>query len=669
MNYFNNLMIRTKLIIALLSLASIGLMLGFINILHSSHQSKLIKKMYTHPYTVSNTVREIQTTIITIHRDMKDVTLKINELEFNSQIKKVDQLEKKVFQLYKKIYNLYLGDKKEIQFNEELFRNWKPIRSEIINKTQQGKIKEAAAITKGKGARYVKKLTDSVRKLVIFADSNAKNFFDDSIDAQEYTLNITIFLFGLLFIITLLAIYGVNQDISTPLRSLVKLMKHIGQDDLSRKEFQGAVSLASRKDEIGSLFSSFEKMLRFIKEAYHTLDQEKKYIEAIIQSNSTAIIALNAKGTILTYNLKAQQLFGYTQKEMMGTNNVDLIIPNNFIERHHKAFDKFIQSKAETISQAPKELTAQRKDGTIFPIKLSFGLSTQDNETIVIANITDVTYEKELVKELQERSLELLSLNQSLEERVNQELIKNQQHLQKNFDQARLAQMGEMISMIAHQWRQPLSAVTSITANLLIKLQFIDTTPYGKEILQLHELFGSKLHEIDRIMQLLSQTIDDFRNFYRPDKEKKIIKVNAPIDKALSIIEASLKSKGVELDINYQTTKEFSVHESELMQVLLNILKNAEDNFLEKEVKNPHISINTLDTNEGIQIKVCDNGGGINDEIIQKIFTPYFSTKDEKNGTGLGLYMCKIIIEDHHGGTLDVFNEAEGCCFLIQLKS
>ena len=109
------------------------------------------------------------------------------------------------------------------------------------------------------------------------------------------------------------------------------------------------------------------------------------------------------------------------------------------------------------------------------------------------------------------------------------------------------------------------------------------------------------------------------------------------------------------------------MHANEIMQVLLNLFKNAEDNFIEKETEEPLISIETYTQKESLVINVCDNGGGISEDVIEKIFDPYFSTKDDKNGTGLGLYMSKIIVEQHHKGKLDVFNIEHGVCFQLRL--
>ena len=253
---------------------------------------------------------------------------------------------------------------------------------------------------------------------------------------------------------------------------------------------------------------------------------------------------------------------------------------------------------------------------------------------------------------------------------LEEETKKNQQQEKAMIEQSRLAQMGEMISMIAHQWRQPLGAIASTTVNLQMKLEleaFDFSTEDGIE--EAKEYFKQRFVNIEEYVQSLTTTIDDFRNFYKPNKEMVVTTLESVIDKALKIITSSLEDQGIKLICNYDAKDTIKLYDNEMMQVILNILKNAQDNFIEKEIENPEITITTNDKS----IIVCDNGGGIPEGIIEKIFDPYFSTKDEKNGTGLGLYMSKTIIENHHNGKLSVVNKNDtkgrsvGACFTIEV--
>jgi len=248
----------------------------------------------------------------------------------------------------------------------------------------------------------------------------------------------------------------------------------------------------------------------------------------------------------------------------------------------------------------------------------------------------------------------------SLLHSLENEIEKNAFQQQKFLEQSRLAQMGEMISMIAHQWRQPLTAIGMIANNLSLDLEM---DMYEKES------STKELELINKQVQFLSETIDNFRYFYKPNKEGSIQSIDKPIVQSLNIIRASLVSDGYEIVENYESTALIPLSSNEFMQVILNILKNAQDNFKEKSIKEGRITIHTQDQTEGVYIEICDNGGGIPNKVLPKIFDPYFSTKDAKNGTGLGLYMSKTIIEEHLHGKLDAINRDTGACFTIFLPN
>jgi len=221
-------------------------------------------------------------------------------------------------------------------------------------------------------------------------------------------------------------------------------------------------------------------------------------------------------------------------------------------------------------------------------------------------------------------------------------------------EQSRLAQMGEMISMIAHQWRQPLSAIAAASGSLQLKAKR-DRLDKETAIEIGDKIKGFSLH--------LSETIDDFRNFFKTNRQENETSFEKVLLSVLGIIEGSLKKNRIELSIEIQNTQSFKTFENELKQVILNLLKNAEDALVDNQIENPYIDI--VITKNVFTIK--DNAGGIAQDIIEKIFDPYFSTKTKKDGTGLGLYMSKMIIEDHCKGKIEVSNETTGAKFKITL--
>jgi len=270
-----------------------------------------------------------------------------------------------------------------------------------------------------------------------------------------------------------------------------------------------------------------------------------------------------------------------------------------------------------------------------------------------------------------QQNMELLKIQESLESQVekrtkelHEELLISGKKDKQLLHQSRLAQIGEMISMIAHQWRQPLGAISATSAHLQMRLSL--NASDLKEEKQRQEFlnhFANSLEDIDSFVQNLTMTIDDFRNFYKPNKDRVVTTLEKVITKTLKVIKSSLDSSKIEVVYDFNDKHMLALYENELMQVVLNILKNAEDNFQEKELENKQIKIMTKENT----IRICDNGGGIQENILDKIFDPYFSTKGEKNGTGLGLYMSKMIIEEHHNGKLKVENQNRGVCFTIEI--
>lgn len=261
-------------------------------------------------------------------------------------------------------------------------------------------------------------------------------------------------------------------------------------------------------------------------------------------------------------------------------------------------------------------------------------------------------------KEKLEAQKALEELNLTLEDRISDEVEKNRQKDQQLIHQSRLASMGEMINMIAHQWRQPLSAISSTVQGLNLKLTL---KKYDET------LFSEKLSDVNRYAQYLSQTIDDFRQFFKTSKEKKEVTLEEVIEKVLGIIHVTLENKKITLKMDFQSNEPLMTYSNELMQVLLNLVKNAEDILIENKIENPWIKIATSKQDTNLILEVSDNGGGIPHEIIARIFDPYFSTKMQKDGTGLGLYMSQKIIEEHCGGSLRASNSSQGAVFTILL--
>lgn len=222
--------------------------------------------------------------------------------------------------------------------------------------------------------------------------------------------------------------------------------------------------------------------------------------------------------------------------------------------------------------------------------------------------------------------------------------------------QSKLASMGEMINNIAHQWRQPLTHLGFINMNL--QLAFEDE-PLDKKYLK------EKIEESNFQLDFMSKTIDNFRDFYKPNKQKELFYISVAVKKALEIMEPILESYKIEFEFNVIKDKQINAYENEYSQVILNILTNAKDVLISRQIQNPKIIISINEKNDSIITTILDNAGGIEDGYINHIFDPYFTTKQK--GSGIGLYMSKMIIESHFKGKIKVSNKDKGASFSIEV--
>jgi signal transduction histidine kinase len=224
--------------------------------------------------------------------------------------------------------------------------------------------------------------------------------------------------------------------------------------------------------------------------------------------------------------------------------------------------------------------------------------------------------------------------------------------------QSRLAQIGEMISMIAHQWRQPLNNLALLNQMLL----------YREERGELdRESMARFAEKSQQQIQMMSRTIEDFRNFFKPEERKKLYRVDEAIESLLQITGKLFDHGKIRLEWQPGPPIEIEGYPNALTQVLLNLLNNAKDALMERGEGPRIIRIETRETPEEIILEISDTAGGIPEEILPRIFDPYFSTKNEKNGTGLGLYMSKMLVEEQMGGRIEVDNTPEGARFTIRL--
>ena len=377
-----------------------------------------------------------------------------------------------------------------------------------------------------------------------------------------------------------------------------------------------------------------------LKDKYNRIVKELEDHKHAVDEHSI-VVKTDLSGMITYVNTMFIARSGYLKEELIGHNQS--VVKSGI---HPDSFFKEMYTSLESRNIWHGEICNMTKNGSLFWLETTIvGLLDDERKSkSYIAISTDITNIKETERNIRKKDRLLL-------------------------EQSRLAQMGELISMIAHQWRQPLGAISATNIDLKMKME-LDIYDLNKENdREVCKNYLTKgLDQIEQLTTNLTTTIDDFKDFYKPNRIRNKVGIYQVIEKAKVIISASYKVDNIRIEEEYLSHNKIDMLDGEVMQVLLNIFKNAQDNFISKNTKNRCLKIITRDIDNGIVISISDNGGGINDSIIDKIFDPYFSTKNIKNGTGLGLYMSKVIVEDHHWGSLDVNNIENGVKFTIKLK-
>ena len=349
-----------------------------------------------------------------------------------------------------------------------------------------------------------------------------------------------------------------------------------------------------------------------------TLEQKEKFSNTVIESNINAIIVINEEQIVLVFNKAAEDMFGYTKEEMLYKKSLDNIIPEHYRDKHHYGISNFLnEKKSKHPASTLHEVEGKRKNGEIFPILIGLGTKVENDHILIAANISDIT-----------------KYNEQKEQIKRKDQIMQQQ--------SKMAQMGEMVGSIAHQWRQPLN---EIGINIQ-KLKY----DYKSNIID--ENFIKKFIDKNKqTINFMSKTIDDFRNFFRVDKDKENFSIKSAIKNTISMQSSQLNNYNIVLNI---TGDDFKIDgfQNEFRQVILNLVNNAKDALIQNKIKNPTIDI-ILQNNT---ITVKDNAGGIPEDILNRVFEPYFTTKEQGSGTGMGLYMSKMIIENNMGGVLSASN-------------
>lgn len=359
-----------------------------------------------------------------------------------------------------------------------------------------------------------------------------------------------------------------------------------------------------------------------------------KRLVNIAQAMNEAILTLDSEAKITFCNMKFLDMFGLEEADTIGSSFVDILIKVAVCNEKTGLFLECIKK----IKECESFETLKTKEGQELFCKISLRNMSdfdEDGRSFLGAVITfsDVSELKKSQEEIRRKDDIIIS-------------------------QSRLAAMGEMISMIAHQWRQPITTIGMAVNNMQadIELESFDVKK-AKEYVS----------TINNQVAHLSKTIDDFREFLKPNRVKDRVSVSHILKKCEALISKALQNNGIEYSFDKSLDTEFEVLDGELTQVLLNLIGNAKEILIARKIENPKISVNAKLEEECMVLSVEDNGGGVDEEHRDRIFEPYFSTKGEKNNSGLGLYMSKIIIEKHMFGKIWFENRNGGATFFVSI--
>ena len=394
----------------------------------------------------------------------------------------------------------------------------------------------------------------------------------------------------------------------------------------------------------------------------------KQYKEAIEKSN--IISKTDVNGIITFVNDEFCKISGYTKEELLGSNHNIVRHPEVPATKFKLLWDT-IKAKniyKSTVRNLSKDGSVFYVNTTVVPILDELG---EIEEFIAIRyDVTkEVFYKQELQrrelelqelnatleKRVEEKTAELQELNATLEQRVKREISKNEEKQKVMFWQSRLASLGEMLANIAHQWRQPLT-------ELNLTLFSMKKAALKRDDTEVEKLYGDS----KSVIQNMSNTIDDFTNFFKPNKSQEYFKIADSINESLSILEQLLEKEMVSVKVDIEVIEVFGIA-NELSQVIINLLKNSVDAFVNSGVLIREINVSVKRDGEFASIEFQDNAGGIKEKSLYKIFEPYYTTKHKSQGTGLGLFMSKMICEKGLDGSINVESKKSMTIFTIKI--
>lgn len=388
------------------------------------------------------------------------------------------------------------------------------------------------------------------------------------------------------------------------------------------------------------------------------LQGSEERFHTIYDSLNDAIFIHDAEtGRVLDVNETACRLYGYGREELLNKGLQQV----GTGEAPYTAAEAlaWIHRCAEGVPQTFEWVTTTKYTSRLW-VEVSMRRATIDGENRIVVMVRDISGRKQAEEQLGLQQAQLEELNRTLERRVDEAIAELRQKDELLLQQSRHAAMGEMLNNIAHQWRQPLN-------NIAIYVQSMQLLKAAEELTD--EQIQDDVRHIMEIINYMSKTIDDFRTFFRNEKQKHPFSVAEAAGKAISFVSAQMEHYGITCQLAVQNERMVNGYQAEYIQVVLNILNNAIDALNHSNSPDRRIQVIASAENDWVVLSIQDTGGGIAPEALPHIFEPYYTTKGPGEGTGIGLYMSKTIIEKHMAGRLSARNGSEGAEFRICLPS
>ncbi len=395
-----------------------------------------------------------------------------------------------------------------------------------------------------------------------------------------------------------------------------------------------------------------------VKSRTKELKESKKRLTDILNNVTDFVWQIDKDGKYIYASSHVENILGYKVEEVLDKTPFDFMAKDN-VEDIKKYFLDLKEKKLPLKNLENKNID---KNGKTIWLETNATPVLDDNGNLIgyIGTDRDISERKEQEKQIQLINEELKLLNKTLEDRIKEEVEKNKFQEVQLFNQAKMAAMGDMLGNIAHQWRQPLSYISTTASGIKLNYEF--------NILKQEDI-PLAMDEIVSKTQYLSQTIETFRNFLKEKKEYQEVILQDRVEIALNIVKASLKDNHIYLEkvMDYTNPIETNIVVGELSEVIINIINNAKDVLIARNIPNPWIVIELSKQEDKAILSIEDNAGGINPDIIPRVFEPYFTTKDLSVGTGLGLYMSYKIIKESLRGKITVENSEYGAKFIIEI--